>query len=252
MKHFLYLAAIVFFLPFPVLSQQDFRIHSHNDYLRETPFWEAFEAGAASIEVDVFVQEGKLRVAHEKESIRPEWTLKSLYLEPVREAKKQGKIGSFEFHLLIDCKTEAYATLDQVVKDASEYEEMLFSTKNPKGLKLIISGNRPKPEDYGKYPEWVFFDYQSKELTVDLPWEKIGMVSLSFSRFSAWKGAGSLPEEDRKKLEDFIALVHSFQKPVRFWASPDGEMAWKTFFEMGVDYINTDQPGRAGQYFNDL
>ena len=248
-KHFLFIAAFSCFLALSAICQQDFRIHSHNDYLRKAPFWEAFEAGAASIEVDVILQERGLMVAHEKESIRPELTLKSLYLEPIFQAKKQGKIDSFEFHLLIDCKTEAYASIEQVVKDASEFEEMLFSSQNPDGLKLIISGNRPKDEDYGKYPEWVFFDYQSKDLTADLPWEKIGMVSLSFSQFSAWKGAGSLPEEDRKKLEDFIALVHSFQKPVRFWASPDGETAWKTFYEMGVDYINTDQPGNASSYF---
>ncbi|OOG77109.1 phosphatidylinositol-specific phospholipase C/glycerophosphodiester phosphodiesterase family protein [Algoriphagus sp. A40] len=252
MKHFLFFAAFSCFLALSGFCQQDFRIHSHNDYLRKAPFWEAFEAGAASIEVDVILQENGLMVAHEKESIQPELTLKSIYLEPISEAKKQGKIVAFGFHLLIDCKTEAYATLDQVVKDASEFEEMLFSSQNPKGLKLIISGNRPKVEDYGKYPEWVFFDYQSMELTSDLPWEKIGMVSLSFSRFSTWKGSGGLPEEDRKKLEDFIALVHSFHKPVRFWASPDGETAWKTFNEMGVDYINTDQPGNARKFFMDL
>ncbi len=248
MKHFLFLVAIIFLLPFPALCQQDFRIHSHNDYLRETPFWEAFEAGAASIEVDVILTENGLMVAHEKESIRPELTLKSLYLEPISEAKKLGKIDSFGFHLLIDCKTEGYATLDQVVKDAAEFEEMLFSSQNPKGLKLIISGNRPKPEDYGNYPEWVFFDYQSKILTADLPWEKIGMVSLSFSQFSTWKGTGSIAADEKEKLEDFITLVHSFQKPVRFWASPDGELAWKAFYEMGVDYINTDRPGEARSY----
>lgn len=251
MKKFFFLLALIPFLSGEAFSQENFKIHSHNDYLRNEPFWEAFRAGAASIEVDVILQEGQLMVAHEKESIQKDRTLKSLYLDPIVEAKKLGKVEEFGFHLLIDCKTEAYSTLDQVVNDALDYEEILFSSQNPTGLKLIISGNRPMAEDYVKYPEWVFFDYQNKELTSNLPWEKIGMVSLSFSRFSAWKGTGSLPEEDRKKLEDFIALVHSFQKPVRFWASPDGELAWKTFFDMGVDYINTDQPGRAGQFFND-
>lgn len=252
MKKILWLLVVVCFLPISAFSQQDFKLHSHNDYLRNVPFWEAFGVETASIEVDVILQEGGLMVAHEKESIRPELTLKSLYLDPIRQARKLGMIEKFGFHLLIDCKTEGYATLDQVVKDASEYEDMLFATQNPNGLKLIISGNRPKPEDYGKYPEWIFFDYQSKVLTADLPWNKIGMVSLSFSQFSRWNGKGRIVAEEKAKLDDFITLVHSFQKPVRFWASPDSKSAWRAFHEMGVDFINTDQPGNAMNYLSSL
>ncbi|HSF53626.1 MAG TPA: alkaline phosphatase [Algoriphagus sp.] len=252
MKNLLQIAFLVFFLPLASFSQHDFKLHSHNDYLRNVPFWEAFGAGTTSIEVDVILQDGSLMVAHERESIKPELTLKSLYLEPIQKAKNIGMIGDFDFHLLIDCKTEGYATLDQVVKDASEFEEMLYSSQNPNGIKLIISGNRPKPEDYGKYPEWIFFDYQSKVLTSELPWEKIGMVSLSFSQFSRWNGKGRIVAAEKTKLEEFISLVHSFEKPVRFWASPDSKSAWRAFHEMGVDFINTDQPGNAKTYLSSL
>ncbi len=253
MKKLLRFFLVVFvFLSQEAFSQQDFKLHSHNDYLRNVPFWEAFGAGAASIEVDVILQNGELLAAHEKESIQPERTLKSLYLEPIQKAKSLGMIDSFDFHLLIDSKTEAYSTLDQIVKDAFDFEELLFSSQNPNGLKLIISGNRPKPEDYKNYPSWIFFDYQSKELTDSLPWEKIGMVSLSFRQFSVWNGKGRIVEAQKIKLVEFINLVHSFQKPVRFWASPDGKTAWKAFYEMGVDYINTDQPGAAKSYLSTL
>ena len=253
MKKLIRLIVVVFgFLSSEAFSQQDFKLHSHNDYLRTVPFWEAFGAGSASIEVDVILQNGELMAAHEKESIQPERTLKSLYLEPIQKAKALGMIDSFEFHLLIDSKTEAYSTLDQIVKDASEFEGILFSAQNPEGLKLIISGNRPKPEDYKNYPEWILFDYQNKVLSSELPWEKIGMVSLSFRQFSVWNGKGRIVETEKSKLVEFINLVHSFQKPVRFWASPDGKTAWKAFYEMGVDYINTDQPGAAKSYLSTL
>ena len=233
-------------------SQQDFKLHSHNDYLRNAPFWEAFGAGSASIEVDVILQNGELMAAHEMESIQPERTLKSLYLEPIQKAKALGMIDSFDFHLLIDSKTEGYSTLEQIVNDASKFEELLYSNQNPKGLKLIISGNRPKPEDYKNYPEWIFFDYQSKVLTSDLPWEKIGMVSLSFRQFSVWNGKGRIVEAEKTKLDEFISLVHSFNRPVRFWGSPDGKTAWKAFYEMGVDFINTDDPAGAKNYLSTL
>ncbi|MBA4300276.1 MAG: hypothetical protein C0433_09275 [Cyclobacterium sp.] len=253
MKNSKKLIFLIAFL-FPVLgfSQQDFKLHSHNDYLRKLPFWEAFGAGAASIEVDVILQNDQLMVAHEAASIKSELTLRSLYFEPIQKSVEQGMIQKFDFHLLVDCKTEGYSTLDQVVKDARAFEEILYSNQNPGGLKLIISGNRPKPEDYTKYPEWVFFDYQSKTLTSDLPWERIGMVSLSFRQFSNWNGEGSMGEADREKLLEFIHLVHSFNKPVRLWASPDNNSAWKEFYEMGVDYINTDQPIHAQSYLNVL
>lgn len=246
---------IVFYLlisAFPAKAQKDFKIHSHNDYLRNVPFWEAFGAGAASIEVDVILQNDRLMVAHEEESIKSELTLRSLYLEPIQKAVELGMIRNFDFHLLVDCKTEGYSTLDQVLKEAQAFEKILYSTRNPGGLKLIISGNRPKPEEYVNYPEWVFFDYQRKTLTPDLPWEKIGMVSLNFREFSVWNGKGRMVEAEKIRLEEFIAAVHSFHKPVRFWASPDSKTAWRAFYDMGVDYVNTDQPANAKRYLGML
>lgn len=246
------LFVFAFLAPALVFSQKKFKLHSHNDYLRNVPFWEAFGAGAASIEVDVILRDGRLMVAHEVENIKPELTLRSLYFEPIQKAVNLGMIKDFGFHLLIDSKTEGYSTLEAILKNAADFEEILFSNQNPTGLKLIISGNRPKPEDYGKYPEWIFFDYQSKSMTANLPWEKIGMVSLSFKQFSVWNGKGRIVEAEKKELDEFIGLVHSFQKPVRFWASPDGKSSWKAFYDMGVDYINTDQPVFANAYLGSL
>lgn len=254
MKKILFLLLSSTFLALLAVGQDlpTYKLHSHNDYLRTVPFWDAFGDGCASIEVDVILQNGSSLAAHEAESIRPERTLKSLYFEPIQKAKSLGMIDSFDFHLLIDCKTEAYTTLGQIVKDASEFEHLLFSEQNPTGLKLIISGNRPKPEDYKNYPLYVFFDYQSKVLTPDLPWEKIGMVSLSFRQFSVWNGKGRIVQSERDSLVSFISKVHSFDKHVRFWASPDSKSAWKAFADLGIDYINTDQPYEANQYLKNL
>ena len=229
-----------------------FAVHSHNDYLQPVPFWDAFSAGCASIEVDVILQEGGLMVAHEKASIQAQRTFENLYLNPIQQAVDLGLIKGFNFHLLVDIKTEAYSTLDLLVKQTQPYAAMLYSPENPSGLKLIISGGRPKAADYVKYPSWVFFDYQSKELTAELPWEKIGMVSLSFPRFSVWNGKGRIVESQRQQLQACIDLVHSFDRPVRFWASPDGKTAWRAFHEMGIDYINTDRPAEANKYLRGL
>ncbi|SFB27329.1 alkaline phosphatase [Algoriphagus aquimarinus] len=233
-------------------NSKDFQIHSHNDYLQTVPFWTAYSAGASSIEVDLILKDGKLMAAHEVASIDPKRTIESLYLDPISEGIKSGVISSINFHLLVDLKTEAYSTLKVLEESMKDYEDVLYSSGNPNGFKLIISGNRPKAEDYKNYPEWMLFDYQSKELTTDLPWNKIGMVSLSFRQFSIWNGKGRMVEGQRANLQEFIDLVHSFDKPVRFWGSPDSKSAWKAFHEMGEDYINTDHPIEAAAYLNKL
>jgi alkaline phosphatase len=178
--------------------------------------------------------------------------LESLYLSPIRQAKALGLIEGFDFHLMIDIKTEAYATLDTLMKQLRDYEALLYSPANLEGLKIIVSGNRPKTEDYGKYPSWIFFDYQSKTLDQSLPLEKIGMVSLSFRQFSVWNGKGRIVEAEKEKLITFVKQVHGIGKEVRFWATPDTKSAWRAFFDLGVDYINTDMPYEAKSYLENL
>jgi alkaline phosphatase len=55
-------------------------------------------------------------------------------------------------------------------------------------------------------------------------------------------------EAEQQKALTQIEKVHSFGKPIRFWATPDSKTAWKALNEMGVDYINTDMPHQAYQY----
>ena len=251
-KNFLFFACVLASFSGYAQNKAAFAVHSHNDYLQPVPFWDAYSAGCASIEVDVILQEGELMVAHEKESIQASRTFESLYLKPIQQGVDLGLIKEFNFHLLVDIKTEAYSTLDLLVKQTQPYAAILYSPENPRGLKLIISGGRPKADDYVKYPSWIFFDYQSRELTAELPWEKIGMVSLSFPRFSVWNGKGRMVDSQRQQLQAFIDLVHSFDRPVRFWASPDGKTAWRAFHEMGIDYINTDRPAEANKYLRGL
>jgi len=237
------------------LSAQDirkFQLHSHNDYLQDLPFWTAFSAGASSIEIDVILKDGQLMVAHEPDTIDPRRTIESLYMDPISQGLKNGIISSFDFHLLVDLKTAAHPTLEALLKIMKPYQTILYGKDNPEGLKLIISGNRPEPEAYKNYPEWMFFDYQSREMTPDLPWEKIGMVSLSFRQFSAWNGQGVMAPKEQEAVQAFIDRVHYFDKPARLWATPDSETAWKLFYTMGMDYINTDLPLEAQKYLETL
>jgi alkaline phosphatase len=78
------------------------------------------------------------------------------------------------------------------------------------------------------------------------------MVSLNFNQFSRWNGKGRIVESEKQKLVSFIEEVHSYSRPVRFWATPDSKSSWKAFYSLGVDYINTDMPHEANRYLSSL
>jgi hypothetical protein len=59
--------------------------HSHNDGERDVPLFGALELGIASVEADVWLVDDELLVAHDPEGLAPELTLRSLYLDPLRE-----------------------------------------------------------------------------------------------------------------------------------------------------------------------
>src|SRR5436309_14120287 len=61
------------------------RAHAHNDYEHARPLLDALDHGFCSIEADVWLVEGKLLVAHDRNKVKAERTLQTLYLEPLRE-----------------------------------------------------------------------------------------------------------------------------------------------------------------------
>ena len=64
--------------------------HAHNDYEHARPLAEALERGFCSVEADVYLVEGRLLVAHDRKDVKPERTLASLYLDPLRDRVRRG------------------------------------------------------------------------------------------------------------------------------------------------------------------
>ncbi len=228
---------------------QKYRVHSHNDYQQQVPFWKAISAGVSSLEVDIFLVRDSLFVAHTFKEIRPARDLETLYLKPLLQALKLNIGPSESLQLLIDVKSEAYATLEVLVKTLEKYPSL---TSNEQ-VAIVISGNRPKLEEYQNYPDYIAFDYQSLDPvpTKDIL-DKIALISLNFRKFSAWNGKGRLTARDFEIVTKTIQKAHDLEKPFRFWGTPDSKTAWKAFVKMGVDYINTDNPFECTQYLQKL
>ena len=231
-------------------SEKVYKLHSHNDYLQDVPFWIAYANQMESIEADVILMDNELYVAHEKESIQDDRTLVSLYLDPIRKAFELNLGPPKNFQLLIDIKTEPYAALNKLEEVLRNYRDIL--TGNQAKVSIVISGNRPKTNEYSNYPDYIQFDYQSITDISDLPLDKIALISLNFNKLSSWKGEGKMVEQELEELKKAIEIAHSLNKPLRFWAVPDTETAWKTLLDLGVDYINTDKPFEARYYLETL
>src|SRR5438128_8490223 len=84
--------------------------HAHNDYEHKRPLWDALDRGFCSVEADIYLVNGQLLVAHSRQGVKPERTLQSLYLDPLRERVKKngGRVyaGGPEVTLLVDIKSD--------------------------------------------------------------------------------------------------------------------------------------------------
>jgi alkaline phosphatase len=136
--------------------------HSHNDYEQKFPFWDAYNNCFGSIEADIFLvkDNDELLVAHSSEELAiRKIRLDSSYLIPIVNCVKKNKgypypDKSKKLQILVDIKTTAAATLNQLVKTINRYPEL---TNNPL-VQFTISGNRPGSDSFTMYPSFITFD----------------------------------------------------------------------------------------------
>jgi alkaline phosphatase len=240
------------------LWAQDVSIHSHNDYRQTVPFYQAYAQQAASIEADVYAwgEGDNLLVAHDPQELPAAPSLREAYIEPLAALFKQNKGRAWKnsdkkLTLLIDLKTPPVPTLDQVVALLEQHPEVFDPQVNPYAVRVVISGEAPRPEAFGSYPSFVSFDGSRLDYT-PAQLERIAMISLDFSRYSRWNGKGSMLPAEYRQVCEAIDAAHALDKPIRFWGAPDGVTAWNTFHNIGVDYINTDRPEACAAFFRDF
>jgi alkaline phosphatase len=225
--------------------------HSHNDYEKQIPFYKAWENQFGSIEADIFLNNGKLVVAHDSIQLVQQRTLDSLYLAPLQLCIQ--KNGGFVYadkkrslQLMIDIKSEAVSTLNKLVETIERFKTL----NNTPSLKIVISGNRPASSQFDSYPSWILFDGELQKNYQQVELKKIVMFSDNFTNYSLWQGTGEIPEKDKQVLQQIIDKVHSLGKKIRFWNAPDTPDSWKAFIAVGVDYINTDKIDELTKFLN--
>ena len=223
--------------------------HSHNDYEQKIPFWMAYDEAFGSIEADIFLRNSELIVAHDEKELIYNRSFRKLYLENIDSCLRKNsgypfKDSSRYLQLLIDIKTDSVETLDKLIVLLEQFQALTLN----RHIFLVITGNRPEPDSFSHYPDYIWFDGILSRVYTKDQLSRIKMLSDNFQYYSHWTGEGKLPIEDFKKLTSRISQAHKEGIRVRFWNAPDFSNAWTQLIQLQVDYINTDHIDALTQY----
>ena len=221
--------------------------HSHNDYLRERPLLDALDRGFCSVEADIFLVDGQLLVAHDRDKCTPERTLDALYLKPLWERfQAHGAVypQAAPFTLLIDIKADgeaAYIALDQQL---TAYDAMLThftDTATEHGaVTVVISGDRAKDAILKSSPRRAGIDGRLSDLEGPLNPHQMPLISDNWLTHFKWMGQGAMPAAQAEKLAAIVKKTHDGGARLRFWATPQHEGIWRALHTAGVDLLNAD------------
>ncbi len=222
--------------------------HAHNDYLHPRPLLDALDQGFCSVEADVFLVEGKLLVAHTFLELKPENTLESLYLAPLRERIRQhdGFVHADRkpISLLIDFKSDGESTFAALNELLSHYKDVFAWSENgtlhPGPVVAIVSGNRPIQTMADASPRFAGIDGRLSDLDSPLSTDLMPLISDNWSQHFKWRGSGGFSAAENEKLTNLVKQIHERGRLVRFWGTADNPAMWRVLRDAGVDQINTD------------
>lgn len=232
------------------------RAHAHNDYYHERPLLDALDHGFCSVEADVFLVNGKLLVGHFKFELTSSRSLRSLYLEPLKQrvAANQGRVfpQGPPFTLLIDIKSDAETTYAALHKLLEEYDDVLSVTKGekhrPNAVTVVISGNRAQNAIASTMVRRAGIDGRLTDIDSEQPAHLMPLISDNWGQHFRWRGQGDMPEQERRKLRELVKKIHGDERRVRFWATPESPAVWSELLDAGVDLIGTDDLETLSNY----
>jgi len=215
--------------------------HAHNDYEHKRPLLDALAQGFTSVEADVFLVDGVLLVAHDRTQLKPERSLKKLYLEPIAKMiRDKGSIyDSVEFTLMVDIKAEGTAATEALVRELEPYRSFVSATF-PKAVKVVVSGAGDRDVVAKRSGRLLSTDGRPGDLEKERD-PTIAWVSDNWNTHFKWKGDGAFPHEERMKLREMVGKAQERGYRMRFWATPERKEVWDELTRARIDLIGTDR-----------
>jgi hypothetical protein len=230
--------------------------HSHNDYYHPRPLLDALEHRFRSVEADIFLVDGELLVGHARFELRPQRTLQSLYLDPLRAwiAQRDQAVypGGPPLILLIDIKTDGAATY-RVLRDVlARYDDIFTRFEDgrvhPGPVTAVISGNRAWDLIAADNPRFAGIDGRMGDLDRNVSPTLMPLVSDHWRTYFRWNGRGEMPGDERARLHELVSRAHQQGMLIRFWGTPEVPALWHELLEARVDLINTDLLGPLREF----
>lgn len=223
--------------------------HAHNDYLHGKPLRDALAAGCRSVEADVFVEDGELRVGHDRWMLRAHRSLRRLYLEPLRQRVREhsGSVhgDGMPFVLLVDLKQGGDEVLATLARELADFAPMLTRVGGEHvesgAVTVVLSGSRPGVDALGPGERLFALDGRLRDLDAELPAFAVPLVSEPWTRHFTWDGFGPMDEPERAKLADLVRRARARGRWLRFWGAPDRPETWDLWREQGGIWIHTDR-----------
>ncbi len=224
---------------------------AHNDSVYNSPLFDALRLGYCFIEADVHLIENEIFVYHRKPFfLNTNKTLTNCYLQPLFEIfKKNDSIFpklQKPICLILDIKTDPEKTYLKLKSTLQPFKSMLTSwengRENPKGVSIILSGNRPLEMVLSENKRSVAIDGRLIDIGKDYPTSFMPMISDKYSKIFGWSFFSKKPSSSNLfQLQRYSNQIHKEDKLFRLWGIPEKATIWKSLLENGLDLISTDQ-----------
>jgi hypothetical protein len=253
--------------------------HSHNDYWRHVPLYEALAVGCISVEADIWLTNTgngtDLRVGHNLRSLDSSRTLQSLYINPLisilehqnadtnlQASGSVSPVGVFESKpnetviLLLDFKTngtETWPLVQQQLEPLRQKGWLTYwnATTNaivPGPLLIVGSGDAPFDLIAGNTTSdnYVFYDAPLADLQ-----DKYNTSNSYYASVSMGKAIGNnllfgrLSSKQLQTVQTQIKAADSRGLKARYWDTPSWPASrrvyiWESLVNNGAGIINAD------------
>ncbi|KAJ6259211.1 hypothetical protein Dda_6109 [Drechslerella dactyloides] len=256
------------------------KLHSHNDYWRDVPFYQGLSYGAISTEADVWAIDGELLVGHEKTALSPKRTFQSLYVNPIVEVlTKQNptnkyvnktSCGVFDqechqtLYLWVDLKTDAESTWPLVVAQLAPLREKNWLSKWDGKVFLpgpvtvigtgaaswkVVVGNKTRPRDYFVDAPLLDIGTDSEPKDADGKTPLYDDTTSLFATASLLEMVGYIGREmspkQLKTVETAVKNAKSRGLQSRIWQTPNWptqtrRKVWRQLMDVRVGLLNVD------------
>lgn len=232
----------------------------------------ALEAGCIGVEADVWPYGDDLYVAHTRGSMRPGFTLKSTYLDPLRLLLEDRNCGTADSNcslqglydadpsqtvvLLIDIKADAHRAWPILVKQLEPLRQQGWLSTVEEGqmrtapITVVLSGRVLRASSLLETAHTeslgIFFD--APLLSLEQGRYNSNNSYWTSSKFRRSVGLGwvwNLGPEQLQMVRHQVGLAHNLGLKARYWGLPSSparyrDGMWRTLLEAGLDIINVD------------